>query len=686
MPRTSQEPDGGEGRPRAAFREVGYHSTPMCRSSPILRVLLILFFVAPAVRGEEVKVLWERARKATAAKQWDEGARLAEAILLQGKELPAVLVLLARCRLEKGQADQARLVVERALELEPKHPAALKLREVLDRRARDGASPSPGSAASAHRGVLLPERLFGPVSPHGKKALEAYYGDDLEQAALLAEQAIAQDPGDPAGLYVQALIARDTVEKEELNTKLLFLTGRFPRATFLNSMRLGGAGSDFEESYIREVEASADPDPFALAVVSGHHRTRLEGDQSRAALVRAWSVMKDTDRETLLALAAAHLALNDPVGAAKALDLHESLFGTWSWHRYYTSELLMARGQLGQAADAGMDAFVRDPRRLVLLFWIQDTLASQGREADLTELWVLAAEAFPEREDLRNEALRSHALTQRRQALRTVQEGIWHVDMMVNVPPEMYQVVMSSLEDAYRTVGARMSSFPPRVRVRIEDQIVTMPGALAYYHPVDDTLCIGAVEYMEDSPVGKLTARVISRHEYTHYLHAYLQREKGLTQRVHISTQWLSEGLADWASDGLGLRLAVERENTMAFLRSGPVPIADLSGEAIQKSGEEGAQIDRWYLQGSFMVTSLLQREKDTPKQLERLLALSMALQRKESLEKSLKDHFGLTVDEFVKGYTDLMRVDLGRIENDGWTGGRHETIVLEPDKKGSGK
>jgi len=44
------------------------------------RAVLLSLLLAPAVRGEDVRLLWERARKATVAKKWDEGARLAEEI------------------------------------------------------------------------------------------------------------------------------------------------------------------------------------------------------------------------------------------------------------------------------------------------------------------------------------------------------------------------------------------------------------------------------------------------------------------------------------------------------------------------------------------------------------------------------------------------------------------------------
>jgi len=80
--------------------------------------------------GSDIRKLWSLAGQRYKSRTFADSASLCEAILNQGKELPNVLYVLARSRLELGNRDLARALLQRVLAIEAGHQ---KARELLAR-------------------------------------------------------------------------------------------------------------------------------------------------------------------------------------------------------------------------------------------------------------------------------------------------------------------------------------------------------------------------------------------------------------------------------------------------------------------------------------------------------------------------------------------------------------------------
>jgi hypothetical protein len=312
----------------------------------------------------------------------------------------------------------------------------------------------------------------------------------------------------------------------------------------------------------------------------------------------------------------------------------------------------------------GVEAYRKEPRRLLILMELAGLLITAGKEMEFVNLLTVAHEAFPDRKDLEGNF---HAMVQlllRKARLSPHDDGIFHLAIQQGLPSKVVATVLSTFKDAHRTMGALFGHFPQRVKLVIFDQIIMMPGALAYFSPLDDTIYVGAVHYQTRSADETLQARTVSEHEYTHYLHSELQRKKGLSQRRRIPVKWLAEGLAEWASNGLDWRLKTEGDFIRSCLVGGTVPLGELESPAVG-SGNQG-RIKAWYLQGNFMVRYLIGLDQDRAKQLDRVVDLSLDLTQGEDLGDALKKRFGIDLVSFEKGYTELIRGEAVRIRSGG--------------------
>ena len=615
-----------------------------------------------AAEPKGAKELWKKAREAFDRSAWDDGAALGEAILRLGKEHPRVLCLIARCRARTGASGVARSLVQRALELKPGDPDALSLsRELGPESGPAGADPSPAATRSS---TTLAERLFGEVSTPAREALHAYYQDRLDESLERANSALSIDPGDPTALFVRALIHRDRFEREEALRGLEFLKGRFPKAAFLEFLGADRPDPLREQAFHAAVEADPQADPLSLALLAQYKRVLLQCGAARRILKRAEQGIARPDRETLLALSAAALKLNEIATSQRMLDEYKALFGEDSWWMVARAQLLLFQGQPEEAVRLGAEAYRREPQRLLVLPHILGIFRLAGKEAELLELLKLARKTFPDRAEIEGSFAQTAQLFLKKLSMRTHDDDIFHLAVQQGVPAPVVALVLSTFKDAHRKIGALFGYFPQKVKLVIFDRISGMPGALAYFSPLDDTVYVGGVHYQAGNPDESLKARTVSEHEFTHYVHAELQRQKGLSQRVHGQVKWLSEGLAEWASDGLDWRLKTSGDHIRACLVTGTVPLADLESPAI--AADPQSQIKGWYLQGNFMVRYLLGLDKNRSKQIDRLITLSLELTQGEDLGDCLKKHFGIDAATFERGYTDFIRREAIRIKKGG--------------------
>lgn len=611
----------------------------------VLPFLALWLSASPCPAGNDARALFKDARAAYDRGAYAEAAALGEAILRQGREHPKVLCLIARCRAKTGARDVARSLVQRALELKPGDAEAAALAAELDGAPAAGPKRTP---------TTLPERLFGPLSAPAKEALAALHGDDFEEAMERANTALANDPADPGGLFVRAIVQSERLEDDAALRDAEFLRGRFPAAGFLEVVLPRQPDPARVKAFLAAVESDPKADPIALALLATHKRTLLQCGAARRLLARAVQAVQRPDRETLVTIAQAATELSDHDTASRALDEHKALFGENADSLSAAAELRFRQGRPEEAARLITDAYHREPQRMKLLQKLMSIYINAGKEADLFEQMKLLHEAFPDRKDVEGKMVAAAVLYLRKQGMGAYNEDIFHIRVQPGLSENVVARVLATFKDAHRKVGAKMGHFPHSVRLVIFDQIIEMPSALAYFSPFDDTIYVGAVHYAGDDQGVVLQARTVSEHEFTHYVHAEMARKKGLPLRVNDEVGWLCEGLAEWASDGLTWRLSRNAAGIRAMLLGGTIPLADVENPTLL--ADVGFKIKSWYVQGHLMVKYLLEREPDRARQIDRLVAMSVDLDGAMDLDDALRKHFGIDSVAFEKGYTELIR------------------------------
>jgi tetratricopeptide (TPR) repeat protein len=643
---------------------------------PLLMACALL--CAPCIRAEvgaptraflaqapkDVKELFRRARAAYDRAEFDDAAALGEAILKLGKEHPKVLCLIARCRMKKGDAEVARSLVQRALEVKPGDAEATALERELG--GASGAEP-----AASRTPTTLMERLFGAVTTTAKEAHDAYYRDQLEEALERVNTALASDPADPGALWVRSLIRRDRLEREQALEGVEFLKGRFPKAAFLEYLIDHQPDPVKERAFYQSVEKDADPDPIALALLCSYKRAVLQSGAARKALERAVKGVAKPDRETLLAIADAALAVGDLDDAEKALGEYKALFGEDGTWLLAASSLRMHQGKPEEALRIGTDGYRKAPQRLAKLGLVISYFERAGKEEELLEFLGFVHQAFPDEKDILGKVANTAQLLVRKLSMKGYIDDIFYLRVQEGLPMPVVARVLQTFKEAHRKVGAIFDHFPQRVRLVIFDQIIGMPGALAYFNPMDDTIYVGAIQYQVEKPADELRARTVSEHEFTHYVDAELQRKRGRA-RIHRRVGWLSEGLAEWASDGLKWRLAEEGDFVRAAMLAGTTPLDELERPATHRD-----VLKSWYLQGHMMVKYLVEREPDRPKQLDRLFGFAIDLTVGADIEEGLKKHFGIGLAEFEKGFADVIRKEAAKARE-----AKEASPAPPPDKK----
>jgi len=632
----------------------------VCLPYPMLQAEVSAETRSYLARGpKNIHELWKKAQVAYERSAFDDAASLGEAIFKQGKEPTRVLCLVARCRARSGALDAARSLVNHALELKPHDPEARAL--CLELEARETSredGPLPARNASK-KPTTLAERLFGEMSTGAREAFDAYYQDRLTESLERANSALVVNPTDPAALLAQALVHRDMGHVDLAAQGVSFLKGRHPKAEVLELLLAFRPNPKREKMLYVQAEKDPRPDPLLLARIAQHKRILLQCRSARESLQRARASIDRPDRETLLAVAAAALDLEDLVTAKELLAEYRALFHEDAWWMVYQAQLRLSQGEMEEAARTGVAAYKKEPRRILVLVHVASLLINAEKEDVLIDLLSLAHETMPSMKGLEADLCLTMERLKRKVRLNNITDGIFHVSVLQDLPSETVTTVLSNFKEAHRRIGALFGHFPQCVKLVIFDGIVGMPGVLAYFNPLDDTIYVGALPFLESSSNEERLAKMVSEHEYTHYVHSELQRRKGLIIRCHRQVKWLAEGLAEWASNGLKWRLEKEPLLLRSEFVGGTMPLYDLEGPELTSNLR--GQVKGWYLQGNFMVRDLIERGSDRSRQLDRLVDLSIDLARGEDLAEALKTRFGMTIEQFEKGYSKGIREAMAR-------------------------
>lgn len=658
----------------------GSFLAPTVQAAPDAR--LIRYLKQNPTDREKLTGLLKRAIK---GEHYENVFVLSRHLVKIGVKNAKVLRVLGVAAYKIGRMEDARQALKLAIREDPSDQKAQSYLTAIDRGTGEVAGFMTGTTGEPE---ATPTAPADSTSPDYKQAYSAFYDDQVDRALRFVELSLAKNPGDLETMLLKARILQSQTSYEEAEAILEKMATDHPASAVVRA-RLGEYYHTIS-SLVMPGDEETRKNRLALAYVNFKQALELDPQSRTARLLfvaflhaegsersrtQADQIYRDleaqrpfVEREQVLTDATIQLAREAYDDCLKTTESYMARFGA-------DSQILLLEGitQLRlrnheKAAENFELAFRRNSKNLGMALQVAPLLATVGQADRALKIIALAEAEFPEETRLgeMKKMLQVRVVTDK--DFVTAKRGVFEYHyprLLQESDPEAFKRIEQHFDTSYEKMGELMS-FQPKV-VQVQIHYTTGIDNPAFYSLESDTITLAAEKFMETDPkvsprdreVRRAFSGHMAQHEYVHLLFAHRLGYEGFRDSKVGLPLWVIEGVAEYASGGIGSIPRTPAE-LVALFKDGFLSTTELTRQmSVVNGSKDSNQNLKAYVQSYYMVKFLMQLRGSPQLGMESFIAFSKKLLETQQLESSFAAVYEMDIPTFERGWQRQIRGDL---------------------------